>query len=277
MIMSLSRTLACFVLLSLTAGAAAAQSVKTMRETLPLDARGTVAIDSYKGSITVTTWDRNEIEIDVRIVADEDAGLVDRTDIDIETSGDRVRIKSDYDRAKMSRGLFGGRVNVSLPFVHYTIKMPRTARLAIDDYKSDIRVADLRADLTIDTYKGTVDVRDLVGDLALETYKGTVRVAGLKGALDLETYKGDVEIAFSALEGDSQVETYKGDVALVLPRQASFNLDADMNRRGRFDTDFDVARVGGDRRDTAYRGAVNGGGPRLALETTRGTYRLRAR
>ncbi len=295
--MSFLRVAACAALLSVLGGVAVAQSGTNVRETVTLGARGTVSIDTYKGSITVTTWDRDEVEVEARIEADENADLVELTDVEIEGRGDRVLIKSNYDRAKKKNSVLGVQWgNMSLPFVHYTIKMPRTARLSIDDYKSDIRVENLRADLAIDTYKSAIDVRGVVGDVMIDTYKNTVdlreivgnvtvdayrptvRVGGLKGAIQVDTYRGDIEVAFDALEGDSRFETSRGDVAIALPRGAGFRLDADLDRRGSLTSDFDVddLRVRRDR-DTEYRGPVNGGGPLLAFETSRGSVALRAR
>ena len=232
-----------------------AQRTKTVKETVRLDPKGEVWIDTYKGSITVTTWDRDEVAIDVRIEADEDEGPVADTEIRIDASTHRLVLETDYDAVNKRRGLFGLK-SISLPFAHYTIRMPRTAFLKIDDYKSDTRITGLRSDLNLDTYKGRVEIKDL------------------EGALRLETYKGEVEITFSHLADDSTIETYKGEISLRLPQRDGFDLDTELGRRGTLDTDFSLAGL--HRSDHDYRGAVNGGGPRLRLETYKGTYRLYA-
>jgi len=253
--------LALFVF-ALTTTTASAQTEKTISETLDLDANGLLSIDTYKGSITVTTWDREEVQIDVLIEADDDDELVEDTEVHITGNERRLRIETDYDEAKRNKRGWSpfGNNSYSLPYVHYTIRMPRTAELTIDDYKSEI------------------DIRTLEADLELETYKGSVEVRGLIGSLNLETYKGDVYVQFDEMTDDSSFETYKGDIDIDLPEDSGFDLDAELGKRGDLNTDFrlrDFRSRRGD--DNDYRGRINGGGPELRLETYRGEYRIRTR
>lgn len=254
----------------LAAMPARAQEEKTLTFNESLDSDGRLVIDTYKGSITVTTWDRDEVAVNVRIVADQTDALVENTDVKVHRSGRTLRFETKYDEDAWKylrrRGLLDMFSDgFSQPFAHYEIRMPRTARLEIDDYKSDISVADLRAELVIDTYKGDVVVENHDGALQLETYKGTGRVS------------------FDRLADDSSIDTYKGDVTFVLPRDAGFDLDADLGRRGDLDSDFDVDRRrrrsrywdDDDDDDNVYRAEVNGGGPRLRLETYKGHLALR--
>jgi hypothetical protein len=175
-------------------------------------------------------------------------------------SGQSVRIESDYDRVHRSGflGLFGG--DETMPFVRYTIQLPKTARLAVKDYKSQTRIAGLG------------------GALDLKTYKGDVEIADMDGPVQLETYKGEVRAVFSRL-AESEFETYKGRIEIALPPPAAFDLDADLGRRGGLDCDFELVTKasGWSSRDQRRRGSVNGGGPALKLQTYKGSFRIRAR
>jgi hypothetical protein len=249
-----------FTLGVLALSAAVPDEVKEVRKTLSLNADGRVTIDTYKGSITVTGWDSPSAEIHVRIEPDGWWGngkeSVRNTEIQIDSSPGSVRIKSDYSRVKpwMSWSFFDGSGN--LPFVHYTIKMPRTAQLAVKDYKSKIDISDLRSDLT------------------LKTYKGTATISGLDGSMHLDTYKGDVRVRFANLARASRLETYKGEIQIEVPRGSRFDLDSEIGGRGRLDAESEL-KAGARGRYRQYRLAVNGGGPALHLKTYRGTFRLR--
>ena len=118
--------------------------------------------------------------------------------------------------------MFGSGDDGSAPMVHYTIRMPRSARLRVEDYKSATRVSGLES------------------DLRLQTYKGTVEVSGQNGAVDLETYKGEVAISFAALAKPVRLQTYKGEIRLRLPGSSAFEVDADTGRRGDFETQFEM-------------------------------------
>jgi len=256
-------------LLLIVASLSFAQATREVKKSVSLAADGTLSLDTYKGSITITTWDKNEVEIVAVIEADDemwsrgdDEAKVEDTEIRIDGSGGEVRIKSDYDKLKRRSsklwGIFDGDTG-SLPFVHYTIKMPATADLRVKDYKSESNITDVKGDITFDTYKGEVNM------------------TGVEGAMDFETYKGDVRIAFTTFKSSNRFETYKGEIEIVVPRNSGFELDADMGDKGDLRTDFTVSERSRSRRDRSrlYQGDVNGGGPRLTLETYKGTYRLR--
>lgn len=248
----------------------AAQPSREVKKTIPLDADGRLVVDTYKGSITITTWDRAEVDISARIEADEsmwesrrdEEDKVRDTEVRIESSGREVRLKTDYTRLKRRHRSFWDIVDGDtgpLPFVHYTIKMPRTASLKIKDYKSETNVADVKS------------------DISLYTYKGRVRLVGVEGSVDVETYKGDVRVDYAALGKFNRFETYKGDVDITLPRKSGFELEAHLSRGGSLRSDFEVEERYRSRhhRSKEYRASVNGGGPLLRLETYKGTYRLR--
>lgn len=249
------------------AAAAQASDVKEVHKTLALDKDGRLSINTYKGSVTVTTWDRPEVKIDARIEPDgddqEDRDKVRWTEVRISGGGGSIEIKSDYDEVRRHDRHFFGLFDWdhgSLPFVRYTIQMPATARLEVEDHKSDTRITGLKA------------------DLKLHTYKGLARVADLDGAARVDTYKGDVRVEFAGFSRASRFETYKGEIELRLPKDSRFDLDADAGRHGGLETDFPIMSRAG-RSSYSYRasGAVNGGGPELRMTTHKGTLRVRSK
>ena len=251
-------------ILTLLLAASPAVADRTVSKTLPLAADGKVTIETYKGSIHVTPWDRAEVAVEARIVPDPGCGSekdqrewVAATEVVIEPSGRNVRIESDYDKLETSWGFF--RACTSRPFVHYRVSLPRAATLKIHDYKSD------------------TDVKDFAGHLALDTYKGTVELSGLSGGLDLRTYKGEVRAGFTRLSGAVHAETYKGDVTLTFPAESAFELSADAGRRGEIVSDFEGTGPIRSSGRSGYRSSatVNGGGPRVTLSTDKGKLSIR--
>lgn len=239
-----------------------------VERTVPLDARGAVSIRTFKGSVGVETWDRPQAEISARIEPDTTCGndpqqaeRVRLTEIDVDSSPARLALHSNYDRLEGLPGLpfhAGGLEGscTAYPFVRYRLRIPRTARLEIEDHKSDI------------------DVDGLHADARIQTHKGNVHIKGHDGALDLTTHKGDVHVEFARLAEGSRLETYKGDIEVALPRSAGFDLDARVERGGSLEAPFrlDERQVG--RRDRVYEQKVNGGGPRLELSTRNGSLRI---
>lgn len=234
---------------------------RTLDQSYPLAKDGQVFIDTFKGSIAVSTWDKNEVNIHVEIEADgtakEDRAKVAGTEIRFTNSPTSVRIKSDYDKVQsnfsLSR-LFEDNSG-SLPFVHYTITMPATAKLKIKDYKSDTRIGNLHA------------------ALELETYKGTVIVNGFEGGVDLQTYKGDVDFSFAKVGGRSRIESPKGKIKVGIPAAAAFEINTDFGRRVQYSSEFQVDS-GKRRNSEAGNGTVNGGGPLIRLISEKGDVRV---
>ena len=247
--------LRCFVFLGTAAGILAAADSKDIHRTFPLDSRGHVTIDTYKGSIRVSTWDRNEIDVAVRIEEDGDvfAQGVSRADVRFDASPSDIRITS---RNQWSFFLVDG----VAPLYRYTVRMPRTATLRIKDYKSES------------------DISDLSAGLQFETYKGSLRLRNHAGALTVNTYKGDIRAELAAVTEPVRIETYKGSIDLGMPRDARFDLSTDLGRR-RGDPDSDFARFvrTANLRDRTQRSQVNGGGPEVRVRSYKGEFRLRAR
>jgi hypothetical protein len=256
-----------FCLLILCVGAASTslgQSAREIRKTLPIASDGTVSIDTFKGSVTITTWDSPQVEVLARIEPDgassDEAQKLQNTEVRIDSSAGGVQIKSDYEKLRQ----FNFRSDDNdgnLPLINYTIKMPSTARLQISDHKSITKVDGLRSEVKINTHKGSVSV------------------TGFQGSMDLETHRGDARVEFASLGLENRFETHRGDIEVVIPRGGGFNLESSVGKGGSLDSDLDLKGLvqSQDRRSIKYGGAVNGGGPLLHMVGDKGHFRLKQR
>jgi len=261
--------------LLLTPPSAHAQAARTVNETISLDRDGTVELNAFTGAITVTTWDRAAVQIDVRIEGEEQE-LVDATQIQIDGSGSRVTIETDYDALEERfLGIFDLGGDEDRPPTFYTLTMPATAALSIEDFSSDIEVTGLRNGLDLDTFSSTVRLRDMEGPIEAETYSSDFEAVDLAGSIRFETFSGDATIVARAITDDCRFESFSGDIELVLPADAGFDLDAEFGMGGDFSSDFALDNV--DTEGDAYRGSVNGGGPRIRFETFSGDLDIRSR
>lgn len=225
---------------------------------------GSLFVDTYKGTLEITTWDKAEIDIVARIES-ERSGRRSRSDVEdtevrIDLSTNSARVKTDYDRVRHHNSFLGFLEFGSddLPLVHYRIKVPAKTSVEVKDYKSTTTITDIQSDVVIDSYKGELEV------------------SGLSGSVDVKTYKGKARIEVASLAGRSRVETYKGKIDLTLPKGKGFDLDAEVGKSARFTSDFELDRDRSRDRRRGYdaRVAVNGGGPVLRLKCDRGTVRL---
>ena len=260
--LSASRSsLLCVLFAFAPAGVLAAIAPKEVHQVVPLDPKGELSLETFKGSVKATAWDRAEVKLDASIQADESsdcgteqekAGWVSKTEVKVESAPGSVHIRSDYDQLEAASSLNNRCIN--RPLVNYEIKLPVNARLRIADHKSTIQVADVHGAITLATHKSTVDLR------------------GIEGPLELTTHKGEVRVSFSKWAQPSRITTHKGDVEVSLPKSSRFDLEAVVGRGGELQSDFAGANLVA---KGVYQGSVNGGGPSLRLTTHKGHFRLR--
>ena len=294
-------------LLLVLAAAAQGGSDKEFKQTVDLAAGGRLTLETFKGSIELTSWDQNKVEIVARIEPGDDVSSeyaqrsVEATEIDVWSSGRSLSIRSDYEAVPCEQDVDKGwhiGCSKTLPYVHYQIKAPRNLSIRLEDHKSEIDISGFDGDLDLDTHKGTVKLADLTGEIRLDTHKGRVeasglsgdirlnthrgrmRLAGLRGRVRVETHRGEISIDALEIDGSSRLETHRGHIVLSLPESQGFDVRGEIGRRADFDSDFDITlRTSGrrDRNRDRIEGTINGGGPEIYVNTYRGEIRLRRR
>jgi hypothetical protein len=257
------RTLGIALGLVLCGGSLYAADTKNIDRTLPLSASGVVELDAHNGSIEVRTWDRQEVEIHVRIEAggtsDEARRRMQATTVDIEGSSNLVSIRwrqSDLWGWSLWSA-FWGEWNTS-PDVRYTITAPRTARLRIRDHNARLAI------------------RDVTAPLDVATHNGSVWVANFDGPLDLSMHNGNAHVEFASFTHASRVDSHNGSAELLLPVASRFQIHS-IGHRMNVDSDFPVTMRASDFGRHHVDGQANGGGPELRLTSHNGSFRIRSK
>jgi len=245
-------------LFAFTAAAAGASMTKNVHKTVPLAPNGSVSIEMHNGSASVTVWNQPGVDISARIESapesmhDED---VQATEVRVTGGGSSVSIESDYTAIPerwLWFGLGSGRI---LPLIHYTIRVPATARVSLKDHNATATVTGLR------------------GGVMVRSHNGAVRVRDLAGAADIETHNGSIDVEFATFAQTSRFSTHNGEVELTLPAASRFTLNADTHRRNDVTSDFPVVI----RSSHPFSAAINGGGPELRFTAHNGGLTLHKR
>src|SRR5881392_1834639 len=202
--MAMRKTLIAVCLLSIAAAAHAAD--KRVHKTAQLSANGSVSIDTHNGTVVVTTWNQPTVDVNARIEAGEWSSDddVNATQINVTGSGSDVSIESDYTAVGTHFNWWG--ISRNLPLVHYTISVPATARLTINDHNSNVRITGLRNDLRVNSHNGAVELIDH------------------DGAANIETHNGDIRAAYSHFSRNSSFETHNGAIEIKLPTEARLHV-----------------------------------------------------
>jgi len=221
------------------------------------DPTGTVEISNTAGTVTVTGWDRNEVE-----VTGELGKGTERLDF---TTADKIT-----------------RIKVVLPNRSYNVedtdlivKVPATSLVSVNTVSADIGVQGVRGTQRLQSVSGEMRTESSGEDIECRTVSGDVNIAGSgrKGLVSITTVSGDAtatrlagEVNGSTVSGNltlgvgetsrSRLRSTSGDLTLQGSLAADARLDIEsisgdvrLDLVGKTGADFDVASFSGDIRN----------------------------
>lgn len=143
---------------------------KKVRKEFVVNANAGLAIDNKYGNVNIVTWDQNKTVIDVIIRTngnneDEVTERLEGITIDFKGNGSRVSATTRFEETKSKwRSWFGGgNSNVSIE-VNYTIKLPVTNSVNIDNDYGVVSIDKLQGNAKISCDYGQLLLGDLMAD-----------------------------------------------------------------------------------------------------------------
>lgn len=251
------RLLACSLLALLTAGSARAEGYshkEPFTKTHAFSSSGELELHNVNGSVTVRTWDRNEILIEGEKSAKTEEELR-QIDLTMEISESRAFLKVRL--PKREGGWFGsGNIRAS---VRFTITLPATASLD-----------------GVETVNSSVTIEGVRGAVRSRTVNGGIRATNLGGSAELDTVNGSIKAEFAGLASGQQLsfETVNGQVVVRLPKDAGAELRASVVN-GNIDCDFPLQLTKSSRR--SLHGTIGGGGSTVEAKTVNGSISIEQR
>lgn len=256
----------------------AASQTREFDETVQLNAGGRLRVEGSKGSITITAWDRDEVEIRARIEASEDIDAdyarrsVDATTVDVTGTSQSVSIRSNYDDVPRRSSFWRGDSR-SIPEIHYVIRAPRQLNLFVESDRGPAALTGFDGRITLDADRGDVDLRDLTGEIRIAIDRASeTQMSGIRGSFDIEADRTNIRLYDVLIESSSRLEVDRGDVEIAVGASQGLTLRAELSRRASFNSELPVTLSSLDGED--LRGTINGGGPELLIESDRGSVQL---
>ncbi|HQU72885.1 MAG TPA: DUF4097 family beta strand repeat-containing protein [Calditrichia bacterium] len=251
--------LAGLLLALLLGGSAIGEEI--VKRQIAVEKGATLYLDNVNGTVSMEPWDEQEVWIEA--VKSVDGGyddrykeLMERTRIEIEERHGDVYVHTRHPRGDdgFFANLFGRKKTVK---VDYHVKIPRDLNLEVE------------------TVNGNIELTGCTGEVNLQTVNGGIDVTDVRGTTELNTTNGGIYVAMGSLEktGFLMAETVNGGITVSLPKNAGFELRAS-TVNGSLSSDFPLTIEGGFIGKNV-RGTVNGGGPRVNLETVNGGISIR--
>ena len=243
---SLIWTISLGALMALTA-AASAEVTAEFHRTFTLPANGRVSLENLNGNVTITGWDRNEVQIDAVKKANSQQKL-DEAKIEVEASNDAVHIRTKYPE---------GHTNNNPATVTYEVHVPRNARLD-----------------GIDLVNGSLTVSQFGGNLKANLVNGSSNIHDLAGRTDLSSVNGSVNAFYRSLNNVTEIrlKSVNGAVKLGLP--ASPNADVSVSTvNGGITTEFPL-QVQGKFMGRHIDGRLGNGGTKIEISNVNGAIHI---
>lgn len=271
--------------------------------TFPLKTGGAVMVESRNGSVEITGWEKDTVDVTGTKYANSESALKDLK-IDIVSTPDSITIRT-VPPSGYSHGNMGAR---------YIIRVPR--KVAIDRVTTSnatiriesiegpvrlrtsngtVRVSRQTGTLDAETSNGTIEINGQSGGATVRTSNGAVRVDDMHGALEARTSNGGIHIRLSDPEPQKQIKldtsngsidldmvalrdnnirctTSNGSISLHLPAAVNARLDAHTSNSS-ITTDFNVT-VNGSLSKNRLDGKIGAGGPMIELGTSNGNIKV---
>lgn len=152
-------------------------------ETRDADADARINVEIISGSIRVTGWDRNQVQVTGTIGDDVEA-------LEVSGSGRTISIELDVPD---SWGRRRREVDAQLE-----ISLPAGARLNVETVSADITVTEVSGAVELGSVSGSVELSGSPSRADVETVSGDIRVDGDQTAIAAESVSGDLELTGAA-------------------------------------------------------------------------------
>ena len=221
------------LLAMLALASAGALAGTPINERAAADAAGRVEISNTAGTVDVTAWARNEVEVTGELGKGTDR-------LEFARTGNVTRVKvilpSKSSRVESSK---------------LVVKVPAGSGLAVNTVSADIGVRGLRGSQRLQSVSGDIRTEAATEDVECKTVSGDVSIAGSgqRSLLTVTTVSGDA--AVTKVAGEVNGNTVSGDFAISMSETSRSRLrstSGNLGLTGRLATDarLDIESISGD-------------------------------
>lgn len=185
---------------TLVQSGALSEKVKNYSKSYPIDANDRLNISNQFGKVMVSTWNRNEVQVNVQIksYSDDDGTaqkMIDNIDISDNKSGDQISFSTNFGHGS-SRSiwdLFNVQNDHHRVEVNYVINMPAKNALSIRNKYGATEIPDMNGRVSIDCSYGSFASGSLNG--------GDNQINVRYGSAKLENVaSGDINVSYGSLD-----------------------------------------------------------------------------
>jgi len=248
------------LLILISAGCGSAVTSEEFMQTYQVRSGTIIDIINPNGSVTITGWDQNTIEIKAVKESLRGQEALDEVDINIDIA-DKLMIETVYPGSK------------TLVSVNYEIYVPADLLVgAIDCSNGNITLETVGGNPVLTTSNGSINAINVNGIVRADTSNGDINVAKVSSLAGLSTSNGNIDAELPTLLENIEIKTSNGSISLLLSPSLAVELDAKTSNGSISisNLSIDTALL----EQTHLSGEMNGGGYSISMETSNGSIEL---
>ena len=232
---------------------------------LPLKSDGTFSLKNVNGSIFITTWKEEKVEIEAIKTTKGDPDRLKLVNIEVESTPGSVSVDTVYLKRK----------NIRVK-VKYDVKVPEGVNLEkIRSVNGNVYISGPLADVKASTTNGKIELEGASGNLSLSTTNGKIQAVNVRGELYADTTNGSIELEMLSFEDAVKARTVNGGITLRIGTSEKINADLTAKTvNGRIHLDFPVTFQSIQKSRRSLEGQIGQGGPQISLRTVNGSIKI---
>jgi hypothetical protein len=277
---------------------------RTISKTYAVSPSDKLSIENSFGNVVVTTWDKNEIQVDIEIgvhAATEEKAqhMLDQIKVTDNQGGQVISFKTDIGNMGNGKGNKNYDGNERRFYVDYKIFMPSRNPLNIENSFGKINIPDFSGTTSLTSKFGELTTGKLAGAKLVHVEFGKADIGALSNADVVLKFNSKSNVA--GLSGNTKVHVeFCSQVSLTLDNSltdlalsqsySTINLKAPSDLSAHFDvytnfgsfknsTEFNIAEdkdddFSGPKFDKNYSGSCGKGAAKIKIKSSFGTVRL---
>lgn len=205
--------------------ATSAVEAGTFSKRVPAEASGRVKISNVAGSVTITAWDRPEIDVQARL-----GSGVESIDVTQEDGGSVIRVVLPQNSARGGNAMLEVRIPADSQLEASTVSAP----IVVEGVRGKSRLQSVSGEVRADVAGADVEVKTVSGSIVL-------RGSGQPADMRVSTVSGSISLTQGA--GEFEASTTSGEVNVTLEPARSVRMrstSGSLKFRGRLLRDANV-------------------------------------
>jgi DUF4097 and DUF4098 domain-containing protein YvlB len=241
------------------------EETEEFSKVLPLKSSGTFSLRNVNGSVTITTWKEDKVDIKALKVTKGDPDKLKEVEIEVEATANSVSVDTIFPRWR--------NVRVS---VKYEVKVPQGVNLGkIRSTNGSLHLTGPFGDTNASTTNGRIELDGAEGTVALSSTNGKIEATNIKGELEAETTNGTIVLEMLSFKDRIRARTTNGSINLGIGSLEKVNADLDARTvNGSISLDLPVTLKSMKKSRRSLEAQIGEGGLEISLKTVNGSIRI---